>query len=126
MTLHHRGYRAKFLLIENIKALLDARGVDQEALAMWCGHSPPWLSKILSGERGVKIADLDKIADFFGLTVAQLLTHGISALTERRKAERRTTKDRRTGKDRRGHRAAVHPRMSPHFKPRDSDDGNAA
>jgi transcriptional regulator with XRE-family HTH domain len=99
---HERRLKADFLLVQNIRSLLAARGVDAKALAMWAGHRPAWLSKILSGDRGIKLSDLDKIADFFGLTVAQLFQHGISALTERRRAERRRDIDRRSGKDRRG------------------------
>lgn len=93
--------RAELLLVRNIEALLDRRGIDKQALAMWCGHKPAWISKILSGERGVQIKDLGKIADFFGLTVSQLFQHGISPLTERRKTERRRPDDRRCGRDRR-------------------------
>lgn len=83
------------LLKENIRALLAARGEDAKALAVFCGHRPAWLSKILSGERGISLPDLDKVADFFGLTASQLLQHGISPLTERRRANRRSGQDRR-------------------------------
>lgn len=132
---YRRGLKASYLLVQNIRALLAARSEDDKALAMWCGHRPAWLSKILSGDRGIKLADLDKIADFFGLTVAQLFQHGISALTERRKGERRSGKDRRTGKDRRGSGdGRLHPELGSPFRrhefPRDpgtdgnKDDGN--
>lgn len=108
-----RTLRANYLLVENIRALLAGRGVDDKALAIWCGHRPAWLSKVLSGERGIKLPDLDKIADFFGLTVAQLFQHGISGLTERRHGERRTVGDRRSGQERRGKTSAtVHPDVS--------------
>jgi hypothetical protein len=96
-----RELRADLLLAENIRTLLAVRGIDAGALATWCGHSPPWISKILSGERGVQVRELGKVADFFGLTVAQLFQHGISPLTERRRGERRSGVERRTGQDRR-------------------------
>ena len=95
ISVERRTLKASHLLVQNIRALLVARGVDDKALAMWCGHKPAWLSKIMSGERFMAFKDMDKVADFFGLTAAQLLQHGISALTERRRLERRRDKDRR-------------------------------
>lgn len=119
---YRRTPKANYLLVQNIRALLAARGEDAKALAMWAGHRPAWLSKILSGDRGIKLSDLDKIADFFGLTVAQLFQHGISGLTERRKGERRTGVERRSGKDRRNSGdARLHPELSP-FRHREHQD----
>jgi transcriptional regulator with XRE-family HTH domain len=97
---HERRFKVTYLLVQNIRALLTARGVDDKALAMFCGHKPAWLSKIMSGERGINLNDLDKVADCFGLTVAQLLSPGVSPLTERRRRARRSGIDRRV-KDRR-------------------------
>lgn len=97
----NRQLRADHLLAENIRTLLARRGVDAGALAVWCGHRPAWISKVLSGERGVQLKDLGKIADFFGLTVAEMFQHGISPLTERRREVRRSQQDRRSGEDRR-------------------------
>ena len=107
-----RNLRADVLLVENIRALLSARGVDASALAMWCGHRAAWISKIISCERGCRVKDLGRIADFFGLSVADLLTHGISPLTERRRLPRRSEKDRRSGEDRRKRTASdIHPEL---------------
>lgn len=106
----HREVRTKLLLSENIRALLAARGQDDKALAVWCGHKSSWISKIINEERGVQLDDLGKIADFFGLTVSELFQRGISAVGERRRSERRTKADRRTGQDRRQSRAGqLHP-----------------
>lgn len=110
---HRRALKANVLLIQNIRALLAGRGVDDRALALYCGHKPAWLSKILSGERGIQLSDLDKVADFFGLTVSQLLCHGISPLTERRRVNRRSGDDRRVMDRRRG----SHERPSEDFPP---------
>lgn len=96
-----RSLRARYLLVENIKALLSARRVDQRDLAQWAGHRGAWISKILSGDRGVQLGDLDKIADFFGLTVADLFSVGIARVTERRRRQRRAGTDRRSGLERR-------------------------
>jgi hypothetical protein len=115
-----RSLRADLLLVENVRTLLSVRGLDDSALAVWCGHKPAWISKILSHERGVPLKDLGKIADFFGLTVSQLLQDGISPLTERRRGERRQPINRRSGQDRRQApelRPAIHPDVNP-FPPR--------
>lgn len=114
-----RELRADHLLAENLRTLLANRRLDDSALAVWCGHKPAWISKILAGERGVPLKELGKIADFFGLTVSQLFSPGISPLTERRRGERRSVEDRRTGVDRRQpeSRPSVHPDVNP-FPPR--------
>lgn len=112
--------KAEILLVQNIRSLLAARGVDAAALAFAVGHSQAWISKILSGDRFMKLADMDAIADFFGLTVSQLLQHGIAPLTERRRRDRRCGQDRR-GKDRRqqsqGERAGQPPPRAKAGKP---------
>lgn len=95
--------RADLLLVQNIKALLAARRQDQLELAMWVGHSGPWLTKVLAEDRGVRLKDLDRIADFFGIATYQLLAPGLGALTERRRGERRSGRERRAGLDRRRH-----------------------
>jgi hypothetical protein len=104
-----RELRADHLLVENIRTLLAGRGLDDSALAIWCGHKPAWISKILKMERGMPIRELGKVADFFGVTVMQLFSPGISALTERRHSERRSAVDRRDGKDRRKPAELRHP-----------------
>lgn len=114
-----RKLKPQLLLAENIRTLLFRRNLDAGALAVWCGHKPPWISKIINGGRGVQVKDLGKIADFFGLTVAQLFQHGISELAERRVTERRAGADRRTGQDRRQPiEGRLHPDVQPRFPPR--------
>lgn len=118
-----RHYKATYLLVQNIQSLLAGRGESAKSLAQWAHHRPAWLSKILAGERGIKLSDLDKIADFFGLTVAQLFQHGISPLTERRKSERRKTVDRRSGHDRRVSKLnRIHLDSSVRFPPKPADE----
>lgn len=80
---------------ENVAALLKDRGEDGASLAFWCRHDKSWMSKILTGERVVKLGDIDAIADFFGLSPFQLFQPGISPLTERRVSQRRTGEERR-------------------------------
>lgn len=116
-----RELKADALLAENIRSLLSVRREDARSLAVWCGHTGAWISKVLSGERGVPVKELGRIADFFGLTVAELFQHGISPLTERRKAHRRGTHDRRSGQDRRvAHlqNGRLHPDVQTRFPPR--------
>jgi hypothetical protein len=89
------------LLVENLKTLLRERRIDAQDLAVWCGHKKAWISKILQGERGFPVSELGCAADFFGLTVSELFSPGISALCERRRRQRRASGDRRTMPDRR-------------------------
>lgn len=93
--------KASFLLRQNIKAILKARGQTAHDLAAWCRMDDSWISKILSDgpedrARGIPLKHLDRIADFFGLATYQLFQPGISPLTERRKGG-----DRRAGVERR-------------------------
>src|SRR5260221_9281190 len=93
------GLRVVNQLRENLRALMEARGVDQKALAFALRRHPTWINKFLKGTRPIHIHDLDGLADFFGISAYQLLQPGISALTERR-----LVRDRRTGRERRiGH-----------------------
>lgn len=93
--------QADVLLVRNIKALLQARGLHQNELAHWCGHRPSWINKILSEIRGMPVRDLGKVADFFGLMPGQLFDLDISGAYERRRRNRRIGADRRSGADRR-------------------------
>lgn len=107
MTLWHdiSPMKAVRLLSENIQALLKGRGQSQHDLAQWCRHSDVWLSYFLSGKREIQFADLDRIADFFGIATYQLFQPGISPLTERRVKDRRNGRDRRMGH---AHRVMLH------------------
>jgi transcriptional regulator with XRE-family HTH domain len=90
------------LLRANLRALLRARGQTPHDLAFFCRRSDAWISKILNEDehdsqaRDLPLKYLDRIADFFGVAAYQLFQPGISAITERRKAN-----DRRTGIERR-------------------------
>ena len=86
------------LLRDNIGQLIATRRDKQKDLADWCGHSEAWISAFLRGERDFRLKDLNRIADFFGLEPYQLLSPGLSGLTERRSGvERRSGHDRRIG-----------------------------
>lgn len=86
-----------YLVKQNIRTLLKARGQDQKDLARWCRRTESWISQILTKpDRGFSIKEMDRIADFFGLATYQLFQPGLSHMTERRQG-----KERRAGADRR-------------------------
>lgn len=86
-------------LRQNIETLLRKRHEDQKTLAFFLNRHPSTINKFLKGTRELQLADLDRIADFFGLATYQLFQPGISPLSERR-----LLRDRRGGRDRRiGH-----------------------
>lgn len=93
------------LLKHNIDYLLNLRQQSRRDLASWVRQSTdkkkidPWISQIFtSPTREFQIKYLDRIADFFGLTVYQLFQPGLEGSTV---AERRKAGERRTGRDRR-------------------------
>lgn len=99
---------AKYLLKENIKALLRARKEDASTLASWLNHDKSWINKILNGHREMQIEDFDRVSDFFGIATYQLFQPGISTLTERRiSGDRRSGRDRRIGHAHRTMRAVA-------------------
>src|SRR5262245_8206337 len=87
---------ARDLIVENIRGLLEVQQKNQGALAFACGKERSWINKILNGRRGLDVAELNAIADFFHIETYQLLQPGIA-----RRTERRSGHDRRTGTDRR-------------------------
>lgn len=91
--------RLELLLVQNIRVLLQGRGLSQRDLAKWVGHHETWLSKILKADRGLKLKEVDRVADFFGMEAYQLLSPGISV--ERRRGQRRSGRERREATDRR-------------------------
>lgn len=97
--------KATYILTQNIAALLAARHLNAGDLAQWCGHKSAWVSKILKGERGLRVEDLDKVADFLGITVPELFQFGVTPLLERRRSERRVG-----ASDRRQHQRRTHAR----------------
>ena len=90
--------KALQMLKRNTQALLHERKEDQVSLAEWCGHSKSWINKFLNEDDAeIQLKDLDRMADFFGVSPYQLFQPGISRVTERRKTDRRSGKERRIG-----------------------------
>lgn len=85
--------KAHYSLVQNIRALIAVRRVNGADIAAYAGHKPPWLSKILTHDRGIKLRDLDKLAAFFDLEVCDLFRPGLSHALDRRKG----MPDRRVG-----------------------------
>jgi transcriptional regulator with XRE-family HTH domain len=54
----------------------------QKAFARHMNKSEAWLSNVLSGKRGLRIVDLDKVADFFHLPVSELVRESDAELVE--------------------------------------------
>lgn len=97
--------RAQIILRMRIQALLGNEHGRKKSLAQWCGHAPAWLTNVLNGNRLVGVDDLDKIADFFDITVPQLFEPSGEKLRfpdRRTNADRRQpTRNRRLGRERR-------------------------
>jgi len=90
------------ILRMRVNALLHTSGRTRRELAAYMGHTPAWATDLLNGRQGVILADLDRLARFFGLSVPQLFEIDGVRFRERRRAQRRSgTGDRRKGKDRR-------------------------
>lgn len=90
------------LLKHNIDTILKDRKQTRRDLAQYVRQSmnnkviDPWISHIFNDpEAEIQMKYLDRIADYLGVRVYQLFQPGISHLTERRKAERRSGRDRR-------------------------------
>lgn len=89
--------RALEQLRQNIETLLRIRKEHQKTLAFATGIDKSTINKFLGGTRELQLADLDKVAEFFGIATYQLFQPGIAPLTERRLGERRRGRDRRIG-----------------------------
>ena len=63
----------------NIKFLRTAQGMTQEDMANLLGlRSPSGITKVEKGERQLSVEDLEKISDFFGVTMDQLVKKDLS------------------------------------------------
>lgn len=92
------GLRAPEIMRRNVTDLLLERHHTQTDLASWLGRGKSWINKFLNGHREIRLTDLDRIADFFGLATYQLFQPGIGSSSERRSGrERRCGRDRRVG-----------------------------
>lgn len=92
-------YSAIVQLRLNVEDLLRERKESQKALADHMRVHKTTINKFLKGTREIQLADLDAMATFFGVSTYQLFQPGISLLTERRVAKRRSGRDRRIGHD---------------------------
>lgn len=93
-------------LRRRLALLLDDRTptgkIRQKHLARHLGKSEAWLANILSGKRGLRLVDLDPIAEFFHVPPSELVRERDAELIEvtpselalLRKARRATEKDR--------------------------------
>lgn len=87
--------RGIYVLRENLVALMRSRGMTQDELATAVGRKKSWLNKFLKGSRQIQLVDIDRMADYLGVSTYQLFQPGLSRMAERRVGERRTGADRR-------------------------------
>lgn len=86
---------ARERLTANVKELLKFTRKKQNALAIHMNLSQPQISNLLSGKRQWQIEDLDRLADFFHVTPADLFQEGHGQFERRSGRERRLVADRR-------------------------------
>jgi transcriptional regulator with XRE-family HTH domain len=90
------------LLRRRVQALLHMTGRTRKDLALYLGKQPSWATDYFHGRHGVTLKDLDRLARFFGVSVASLFEIDGVRFRERRRDERRKRwADRRTGAERR-------------------------
>lgn len=94
--------KALALLKHNIDHILKERHLHRRDLAQYVRQSfdkkkiDPWISHIFTNaDAEIQMKYLDRIADFFGVTVYQLFQPGVSGIAERRKGDRRSGRERR-------------------------------
>lgn len=66
-------YRSNEELGRRLAGLREARGLSQVDVAEQLSYSPPVLSRIESGQRGLGAGEALEFADFFGVSVESIL-----------------------------------------------------
>lgn len=56
--------------------------IRQKTFADFMGKSEAWLTNVLAGKRGLRIVDLDRVADFFRVPVSELVRETDADLVE--------------------------------------------
>lgn len=87
-----------------LRDLLDDRTpggkIKQKTFARHMDKSEAWLSNILSGKRGLRIVDLDKLAEFFRLPISEFVREDDAELIEATPSEKALLRRlRRTSQD---------------------------
>lgn len=92
------------ILRARINHLFFVSGRKQVEMADYLHVSETRITQMLKGDRAIHVNDLDRIAQFFGMSVADLFMIDGEKFRERRVGprDRRSRKDRRSGLDRRG------------------------
>ena len=90
------------ILRRRVRDLLHMSGRTRKDLALYLGKQPSWATDYFHGRHGITCRDLDRLARFFGISVANLFEIDGVRFRERRREERRKRwADRRSGIDRR-------------------------
>lgn len=69
-----------------VKGLLEARGLDQEALADPMDRTPTDVSRVLKGRRGITLVDIERLASFFGVDEAEVFARAAGTVDSRRQS----------------------------------------
>lgn len=62
---------------ERLTELISQRGVTQTSLAEFLGCTPAYVSFLLSGKKHASMAMIEKISDFFGITLSEFFSSGV-------------------------------------------------
>jgi len=68
--------RSRKLFAVNLRALRQAKGLSQEALADACGLHRTYIGSVARGERSVSIDNMERIAEALGAELADMLRKG--------------------------------------------------
>lgn len=92
------------LLRRRIPELLARSRRTPAELTRHCGHKGPWLRNFIAGrQQNLFLADLEKIAAFFGITIQELFDPHYYAVYKPEWKDRRSGRDRRQRGERRKH-----------------------
>jgi len=74
------------ILAKKIKLLRFSRGWSQETLAELCGFSRSYIANIESGKHNLSLDNLERIAEVFEVSIAELLNPDFSLRVEQPQA----------------------------------------
>lgn len=74
--------RCRRLLCDLLDDRTPGAKIKQKTFAKHMHHSEAWLTNVLHGKRGMRIVDLDKMAEFFHLPVSEFVREPDAELIE--------------------------------------------
>lgn len=70
----------RFRLAQNLQVLMEAHGITSPQLAKEAGVAPKTMNNFLKGRYNPRLGNIEKVANFFGLTTWQLLVHDMTIM----------------------------------------------